>query len=162
MWKFLIILPLFLCNVSNSFGMNLSGRLGIGLSNQVASGIDAISFKLHRNRSTAVGALLGLDSSSDASNYAAGLKGYWAIYDEPQLNFYSALSGIMFTFQNEEDDTESGYQIEGAFGTEFSFQGLESIGFSFEFGLGVVKNGNSTAVRTTGHSVLVSAVHFYL
>lgn len=142
--------------------MNLSGRLGIGLTNQVVTGIDAISFKLQRNRGSALGALVGLDSSSDQSNYAAGLKGYKIIYDEPQLNFYSTLSGIAFTFQDAEDDTESGYQIEAAFGTEFAFQGLESVGFSFEFGVGVIKEDGAAAVKTIGHNVIASAVHFYL
>lgn len=162
MMRIFIVLGLLICNVSNLHAMNLSGRLGVGLSNQVVTGIDTLSFKLQRNRSTALGALLGLDSSSDASNYALGLKGYKLIYDEPQLNFYSALTGIFFTFQNDEDDTKDGYQIEAALGTEFSFQGLESIGFSFEFGVGVIKDQGASTVRTIGHNVLVSAVHFYL
>lgn len=147
---------------NKAFSMNLSGRLGLGLSNQVATGIDTLSFKLQRNRASAIGALLGLDSSSDQSNYALGLKGYRVIYDEPQLNFYSALSAIAFTFQDDEDNTESGYQLEAGFGTEFSLQGLDSIGFSFEFGIGVIKEQGAAAVRTIGHNVLSSAVHFYL
>lgn len=162
MTRIIIVFAIFLCAVSNSHAMNLAGRLGIGFSNQVVTGIDTISFKLQRNRSMAIGALLGLDSSSDQSNYAAGLKVYKLIYDEPQLNFYSALSGIFFTFQDDEDDTESGYQAEGTFGTEFSFQGLESVGFSFEFGIGVIKEQGAAAVRTIGHNVITSAVHFYL
>lgn len=162
MCRILIVFVLLLCNVSIAYGMNLSGRLGIGMSNQVAVGIDALSFKLQRNRSVALGALFGVNSSSDASNYAVGLKGYRLIYDEPQLNFYSALSAIIFTFQDDSDDTESGYQAEAAFGTEFSFQGLESVGFSFEFGIGVIKEQGAATVRTIGHNVLVSAVHFYL
>ncbi len=158
----IIVFTVFLCNVSNVNAMNLAGRLGIGLSNQIVTGIDTLSLKLQRNRSSAFGALLGVDSSSDASNYALGLKGYRVIYDEPQLNFYSALTGALFTYQDDADKTESGYQAEAAFGTEFSFQGLESLGFSFEFGLGVIKYQDSTAVRTIGHNVLSSAIHFYL
>ena len=158
----IIVFTVFFCNVSSLYAMNLAGRLGIELSNQIVTGIDTLSLKLQRNRSTAFGALLGLNSSSDASNYAIGLKGYRVIYDEPQLNFYSAFTGALFTYEDETDDTDSGYQAEAAFGTEFSFQGLESLGFSFEFGLGVVKHEGSTAVRTIGHSVLSSAIHFYL
>ncbi len=144
--------------------MNLVGRLGIGYSDQVVTGIDTLSIKLQRNRATAFGALLGVDSSSDASNYAMGLKAYRVIYDEPQLNFYSAFTGIFFTYQDPDDidETKNGYQIEGSFGTEFSFQGLESIGFSFEFGLGMNKYNGGTNVKTVGHGVLASAIHFYL
>lgn len=162
MYKILLVFILVLCNVSKSRAMNLSGRLGLGLSNQVVSGIDALSLKLQRNRASAFGALIGVDSSSDASNYALGLKGYRVIYDEPQLNFYSALTGIFFTYQDPDDSTDSGYQAEAALGTEFTFQGLESVGFSFEFGLGLTKHNGATSVKTIGHNVLVSAVHFYL
>lgn len=155
---------LVLCSVQSAQAMNLVGRLGIGYSNQLVTGMDTLSLKLQRNRATAFGALLGVDSSSDASNYALGLKAYRVIYDEPQLNFYSAFSGIFFTYQDPDDTdkTENGYQIEGSFGTEFSFQGLESIGFSFEFGLGMNKYNGSANVSTVGHGVLASAVHFYL
>jgi len=155
---------LFFTFIDNSYAMNLMGRLGIGYSNQVITGIDTISMKLQRDRANGLGALIGVDSSDDSSNYALGLKAYRIIYDEPQLNFYSAFSGIFFTYQDPEDTdkTENGYQIEGAFGTEFSFQGLESIGFSFEFGLGMNKYNGGTNLSTVGHGVLTSAVHFYL
>lgn len=155
---------LVLCSVQSAFAMNLVGRLGIGYSNQVVTGIDTLSVKLQRNRANGFGALLGVDSSSDASNYALGLKAYRVIYDEPQLNFYSAFSGIFFTYQDPDDldETKNGYQIEGAFGTEFSFQGLESIGFSFEFGLGMNKYNGSANVGTVGHGIMTSAIHFYL
>lgn len=157
-------LALFLLLINNANAMNLVGRLGIGYSNQVVTGIDTISLKLQRNRANAFGALMGVDSSSDASNYALGLKMYRVIYDEPQLNFYSAFSGIFFTYQDPDDtsQTENGHQLDAAFGTEFSFQGLDSIGFSFEFGLGMNKYNGATNIGTTGYGVLTSAVHFYL
>ncbi|MEX0799104.1 MAG: hypothetical protein WD025_06650 [Bacteriovoracaceae bacterium] len=163
MYKTALIFALVLCHIPQALSMNLSGRLGIGLSNQVVTGIDTLSLKLQRNRSSAFGGLLGVDSSSDSSTYALGVKGYRIIYDEPQLNFYSALSGVFFTYEDAlNDSTESGHQAEATLGTEFSFQGLESVGFSFEFGLGLVKFDGATTVKTIGHNVLVSAVHFYL
>jgi hypothetical protein len=158
------LLALLLMTINSAYAMNLVGRLGIGYSNQVVTGIDTLSLKLQRNRANAFGALLGVDSSSDASNYALGLKVYRVIYDEPQLNFYSAFSGIFFTYQDPEDtdQTENGHQLDASFGTEFSFAGLESIGFSFEFGLGMNKYNGSTNIGTVGYGVLTSAVHFYL
>src|SRR5690554_1740141 len=143
MWKifvpFALLLAHILSGASNANAMNLTGRLGLGATNQIVTGMDALSFKLQRSSSSAFGALVGLDTSSDSSNYALGVKGYNIIYDEPQLNFYSALSGIVFTYQDLKDDTKSGHQIEASLGAEFSFQGLESLGFSFEFGLGLIK-----------------------
>ena len=160
----IIILSILISIFSmDSYAASRLGRLGIGMSNQVATGIDTISLKLQRSRSMAIGGLIGLDSNSDASKYALGLKVYRNIYEEPQLTFYSAFTGIMFTYFDETaDKTNNGYQVEGAFGSEFSFQGLESLGFSFEFGLGLVNNDNKTTLQTMGHSVIKSAIHFYL
>lgn len=156
----IIIIALFTFSTS-SFAMSLLGRLGIGTTNQVVTGIDALSIKLQRNRSTALSGLFGLNNSSDSSNYAIGAKVYRLIYDEPQLNFYSSLAAIMFTYQND-GNTESGYQVDGSFGTEFSLQGLESIGFSFEFGIGLNKYNGGSNIQTYGHHIVTSAVHFYL
>jgi hypothetical protein len=164
MKKLFVFGALFLLLTQQAYAMNLVGRLGIGYTNQVVTGIDAISLKLQRNRANAFGAIMGVDSSSESSNYALGLKMYRVIYDEPQLNFYSAFSGIFFTYQDPEDtdQTENGHQLDAAFGTEFSMQGLESIGFSFEFGLGMNKYNGSTNISTVGYGVFTSAVHFYL
>lgn len=133
------------------------------MTNHLITEMPALSTKLQRNRSSALGALFGLDSSADGSFYAVGLKYYRYIYEEPQLNFYSALAGNVFTYNNTETDaTEQGYQVDATFGSEFSFQGLESIGFSFEFGVGFSKYNGDSRVRTLGQSMIVSAVHFYL
>lgn len=156
---------LFFCALSLSFNahsMNLMGRLGMGLTNQVVTGIDALSFKLQRSRAMALGAIIGLDAGEGDTQYALGVKGYRIIYDEPQLNFYSAISAIMFTYPDDQGDIDNGHQIEGSFGTEFSFQGLESVGFSFEFGLGIINQNDTNQIKTIGHQVLTSAVHFYL
>ncbi len=142
--------------------MSLIGRLGIGTTNQVVTGIEAISLKLQRNRKFGLGGIFGVDSSSDASTYAVGGKTYHIIYDEPQLNFYSSISAILFTYADASDDIQNGYQAEGSFGSEFTFQGLESVGFSFEFGLGLIKHDNKSSFKTVGHHMVQSAIHFYL
>lgn len=161
MTRIIIVIIALLTFSTSSFAMSLLGRLGLGTTNQVVTGIDAFSIKLQRNRSIALSGIFGLNNSSDTSNYALGAKIYRLIYDEPQLNFYSALTGIMFTYQND-GDTVSGYQIDAGLGSEFSFQGLESIGFSFEFGMGMNKYGGGSNIQTYGHHIVSSAVHFYL
>lgn len=103
-------------------------------------------------------------SDQDHSLYGGGLKLYRLLYDEPQLNFYMA---ALFAHQNYLDENEkvrSGLQIDGTFGTEFHFAGLESIGFSFEFGI-TSRNTNAkggSSLETLGDHFLKSAVHFYL
>lgn len=161
--KKFILICLILLNSASLLAASQMGRLGVGMSNHLVNEMKVISLKLQRNRSTALGGLFGLDSSPDGSFYALGLKYYRLIYEEPQLNFYSAFGAAMFTYNNTESDaTESGYQVDGLFGTEFSFQGMESVGFSFEFGLGMYKYQGDTHISTMGYNVVSSAVHFYL
>ncbi len=144
---------------------DLRGRMGVGFTNQLANGIPAISLKVQQTKTFAIGGLLGFKSNEDATLYGAGVKFYRIIFDEPQLNFY--LAGLLAT-QNyvdpATDKTKTGYQVDGTLGTEFHFQGLESIGFSFEFGLSArntdPKGGNS--FQTLGDQFLKAAVHFYL
>lgn len=163
MKKFLILIAIFIACSPASNAMSLLGRLGVGMSNQVASGMDTISFKIQRNRAMALGGFFGVSSGQDVTSYAVGGKIYRLIYDEPQLNFYTAGLLAFYTYPNAAGDaTENGHQLEGLLGTEFSFQGLESIGFSFEFGIGLVNYNDENSFRTTGHNLLKSAIHFYL
>ena len=138
MMKFYSVLVLFLCLSQHALSAPRLGRLGIGMSSHLPADIQTLSLKLQKSRSTAIGGTLGLNSNSDNTSYALGLKVFTNIYEEPQLNFYSAASANIFTYLNtEKDKTEQGYLVDATFGAEFSFAGLESIGLSFEFGLGL-------------------------
>lgn len=160
------ILLLFIGFSTYTFQANAAsrmGRLGIGMSNHLPVEMQTLSVKLQRNRSTALGGSFGLDSSSEGSNYALGLKIYKNIYEEPQLNFYSSGSLNIFTYEDvDEDKTKQGYLVDATFGAEFSFQGLESLGLSFEFGLGLSQHNGESHFQTVGYNVLKSAIHFYL
>lgn len=149
---------------NSSYALSLMGRLGVGMSDHLVTNMKTLSLKLQNSRVSAIGGSFGIDTSEAGSFYALGLKYYQLIYEEPQLNFYSAAGANIFTFQDETDEgsTESGYQLDGLFGTEFSFQGLESIGFSFEFGISLYNIYDDTHIATTGHNFLKSAIHFYL
>ena len=70
--------------------------------------------------------------------------------------FLAALSEVV------NNQTESGFQIDGTFGSEFHFAGIESLGFSMEFGISVNTLGSDTDISTMGSSFLKAAVHFYL
>ncbi|MFN8370598.1 MAG: hypothetical protein U0T83_08255 [Bacteriovoracaceae bacterium] len=156
-----IILLLLLVISFNLQARNLSGRLGIGMTNHFHNDIPCISLKLQRSKSYALGLEVGTKFSDTDGGYATGLKFYRIIFDEPQLNFYGALMGAMLS-QKTAGVSKSGYQFDGTLGTEFHFAGLESLGFSFEFGLSINKLGEKSAIETVGDSMIVGAVHFYL
>ncbi len=143
---------------------DLRGRMGLGATNQLANGIPALSIKVQQTRTFAIGGILGFRSDEDQTLYGAGVKFYRIIFDEPQLNFYMAGLLASENYLDENDKTKSGFQVDGTLGTEFHFQGLESIGFSAEFGISA-RNADpegGTSFETLGDNFLKAAVHFYL
>lgn len=158
LYLFLILLPF------HSQAADLRGRMGVGASNQLANGLPAVSLKIQQTKTFAMGGVLGIKSDEDNTLYGAGLKVYRIIFDEPQLNFYMAGLFATQTYLDKEDKSKSGYQIDGTMGTEFHFSGLESLGFSFEFGLSVrnVDDEKGTTFETLGDQIVKAAVHFYL
>ncbi len=146
------------------YAADLRGRMGIGLSNQLANELPAISMKIQQSKTFAIGGLVGFRSDEDHTLYGAGVKFYRIIFDEPQLNFY--LAGLLATqnyVDSETDKTKSGYQVDGTLGSEFHFSGLESIGFSFEFGVSARNTAEGgSGFQTLGDNFLKAAIHFYL
>lgn len=148
----------------SAFCADLRGRMGIGATNQLANGLPAISLKVQQSKTFAIGGILGFKSDQDNTLFGAGAKFYRIIFDEPQLNFY--LAGLFATqnYLDDQDKVKSGYQIDGTFGSEFHFSGLESLGFSFEAGISA-RNANEeggTSIETLGDQIVKAAVHFYL
>jgi hypothetical protein len=159
--KFLILF-LFLVP-SITFAADLRGRMGLGMTNQLANDIPALSIKVQQSKTFALGAIVGFKSNQDHTLYGGGIKLYRIIFDEPQLNFYMAGLLASENYLTEDSKIESGYQVDGTFGTEFHFAGLESLGFSLEYGLSVRKTdeGGST-FQTLGDQIIKAGVHFYL
>jgi hypothetical protein len=146
-----------------TFAADLRGRMGLGMTNQLANDIPALSLKIQQSKTFALGAIVGFKSNQDQTLYGGGIKLYRIIFDEPQLNFYMAGLLASENYLNDDSKVESGYQVDGTFGTEFHFAGLESLGFSLEYGLSVrkVDDGGST-FQTLGDQIIKAGVHFYL
>ncbi len=154
---FVMILALY---PNDTLAYERVGRLGLGMSNQLKTDFPQLSFKMQKNKSLALGGLVGISTDDTKGGYGAGLKIYRNIFDEPQLNFYFAGTGALLS-QKVSGTSYSGFQIDFSFGSEFHFQGLNSIGFSFEFGVSGYKR-KEFAFETLGNSFVVSAIHFYL
>ncbi len=137
-----------------------TGRLGAGMSSQLRNGLPAISFKLQKSKSFAFGGLFALNTDEQSGGMGGAIKFYRVIFDEPQLNFYaSGLLGLIT--KKTASISQSGFQVDLTLGSEFSFRGLGSLGFSFEFGLSLNKI-NNFVVETVGNHFVVAGVHFYL
>lgn len=140
--------------------MDRSGRLGVGFANQMANSLPSISFKLQKNKAFAFGGQFGYSNSDTDGGMAAAVKVYRNFFDEPHLVFYGSVLGGLIS-QKRSGVSESGFQADITLGSEFSFPGLESLGFSLEFGASFNKI-NDFVVETVGNNFFVSAVHFYL
>ncbi|WP_372655484.1 hypothetical protein [Halobacteriovorax sp.] len=158
--KFILISSLLLIS-SGLFAHDRIGRLGIGMSNQLKNDLPAISFKIQNSKSTAIGGLATIDTDENNGGWGAGFKLYRNIFKEPQLNFYSGILAAVINEKQGADSSKTGFQFDLTMGSEFSFTGLSSIGFSFEFGVSFNKI-NDFRIQTVGDSFLVAAAHFYL
>lgn len=144
----------------NAFSFDKIGRLGVGITNELANNTPAISFKIQKNRAMALGGIVNFNSNSTDGGYGAGLKFYKNIFDEPQLNFY--FLGMAALLNKKENSVSySGFQFNLGFGSEFHFTGLNSVGFSFEMGVTASKV-NNFSFKTMGNNFIVSGIHFYL
>lgn len=136
------------------------GRLGVGATNQLANQIPAISFKVQKSNAFALGGLLGVSTDDNGGGYGAGIKLYRILFEEPQLTFYFSGLGALLNQKTTTTET-SGFQFDLSMGTEFSFAGLESLGFTLEFGFSFNKL-NDFIVETVGDHLVAAGVHFYL
>mgnify|MGYP000356727625 CR=1 FL=1 len=157
---FLITITTFLLSLS-TYAIDRTGRLGLGMSNQLKNDIPAISFKIQKSKGTAFGAMIGADTDEKDGGWGAGFKVYRNIFDEPQLNFYGALMVGVINQKLGVGESNTGFQADATLGSEFSFTGLSSIGLSFEFGVSFNKM-DDFRVQTVGDSFIVAAAHFYL
>ena len=146
--------------MSDADASHQRGRLGIGFSNQLITGIPAISFKLQKSSTLALGGMVALNTHETSGGHGAGIKVYRLIFEEPQLNFYGSLLGALVG-KKSGTQSQSGFQFDINFGSEFHLKGIESIGFSFEFGVSINKV-DSFSIQTLGNNIITAGMHFYL
>lgn len=145
---------------SGALALEKTNRLGVGMTNQLKNDFPALSFKIQKTKSFAYGAMAGLSTADSNGGYGLGVKMYRNIFDEPQLNFY--LSGMGAILSNKiVGTTYTGFQFDLSFGSEFHFTGLNSLGFSFEFGVSAHKK-KDFVFETLGSHFIVAGIHFYL
>ncbi|MAF76832.1 MAG: hypothetical protein CME60_01630 [Halobacteriovoraceae bacterium] len=156
----LAALAFILLSAPSPLAMERISRLGVGFSGQMKNDIPALSFKLQKSKSFAFGGLLGFSNKDNGGGHAAAIKIYRNIFDEPHLTFYGSVLGGIIKEKNQ-GNSESGFQADLTLGSEFSFAGLQSLGFSLEFGVSFYKL-DDFVTETVGNNFLVAAVHFYL
>lgn len=158
-WLITLLISSFLY-LHSANGTERIGRLGIGLTNQIKNGLPALSFKMQKSRSLSFGGMFNIDTSS-TGGWGAGIKLYKNIFEEPQANFYSSVLAAITNTKQTAGGGKTGFQIDATFGSEFSFTGLTSLGFSFEAGVSFNKV-DDFAIQTVGNGFVTGSIHFYL
>lgn len=143
---------------------DLTNRLGVGYSNQFSEELPSLSVRYWPDPKLGFGAALGVDTEEDNSAFGFMAKLYRVIFSEDNLNFYMGTGAGLISKEvtnGTTSDTDSGFELIGFCGAEFFFAGLESLGFSFEAGVGVTSISSDVRFRTFGDHPLRAGMIFY-
>ncbi len=138
----------------------LTNRLGIGVKQDSAlDNLPEIATVYYPTPDIGVTGGLGIDTKKDESRFSFNGGVRRIIFKEDNMNFY--LGGRLGLINYEKaSDKKSGFELSGLFGGEFFLPGLDSLGFTFEGGVGVVSTSD-VRFRTLGDSPLSAGIIFY-
>lgn len=147
-----------------AFSKDLSHRLGVGYSDQFSESLPSLSVRYWPSEKLGVGAALGVDTEEGASAFGFLAKLYRVIFTEDNMNFYMGTGAGLISQEvttGTNSDTNSGFELIGFCGGEFFMPGLDSLGFSFEAGVGVTSISSNVRFRTFGDSPFKAGMIFY-
>lgn len=155
-----ILIGVLLTLVSTTYAKDLTSRLGVGFSNQMIVDLPGLVAKYYPNNSLGLSAAIGVDTENNASKFGFLVKVFRVIFPEDHMNFYMGAGAGLLSLE-QQGSNSSGFELSGFVGGEFFFTGLESLGFSFEAGIGVISISNGVRFRTIGHSPIQAGITFY-
>lgn len=144
---------------------DLSSRLGVGIKNNNSIDLPAIAAVYYPNEDVGLTASIGTDTQEDNSKFAFNVGIRRVLFKENNMNFYYGGQVGMLNTETPNtttggSDKESGFEMNVVFGAEFFFAGLDSLGFSFEGGVGL-SSLDETRFRTVGDHPLKAGLIFY-
>ncbi len=146
-----------------SFAKDMTNRLGVGYKNQFA--IDGlaggVAAQYYPSADLGFSAALGVDTQQSNSKFGFMGKVYRIIFTEENMNFYMGAGAGLISNQTNAASTDSGFELNGFTGGEFFIHGLDSLGFTFEAGVGISSMGSGVRFRTFGDSPLRGGIIFY-
>ncbi len=142
-----------------AYSRDLSNRIGLGYNNSFSNTsfnrlVPAISIKYGVSKDMAVAGLIGL-STVYPSVMTLGTKVFKNLFYENNLNFYTAFAIAYVKMLN------SGVELMGLLGAEYFIPGVESLGLSFETGIGANNLNETFEIKTLGFTFLHAGIHFY-
>lgn len=155
----LLSLAVVLLSFSPAFGKDLTSRLGIGGKNNTAFNLPSLAAVYYPSPDFGVTGGLGIDTQKDESRFTVNGGVRRILFREDHMNFYF---GGQLGLVNYEagGDKQSGFELTAVSGGEFFLPGLESLGFTFEAGVGVTSMRN-TRFRTISDDPIRAGIIFY-
>jgi hypothetical protein len=147
-------------HASSAQAKNMSNRLGVGYKNQFSTDLPGVALEYYPGAALGLSAIIAVDTQKDASKFGLMGKIHRIVFEEDNLNFYMG-AGLGLLSRENNGKNDSGFELLGFSGAEFFFPGLENLGFSFEFGVGVTSISSQVRFRTFGDSPLRAGMTFY-
>ena len=146
---------------SQAFAKDMTNRLGIGYKNQFVNDIPSVAAQYYPSADIGFSVALGVDTQQNLSKFGFMGKVYRIIFTEENMNFYMGAGGGLISNQTSASTTDSGFELNGFVGGEFFFHGLDSLGFTFEAGVGISSLSSGVRFRTYGDSPIRGGIIFY-
>ncbi|MGE0631810.1 MAG: organic solvent tolerance protein [Pseudobdellovibrionaceae bacterium] len=153
-----ILLSLLICTTGHT--KDLTNRLGVGFKDQLGINLPSLAVQYYPSAETAVAGTLGVDTQDDASKFGAIFRVNRIVFKEEHMNFYMGGGGGLVS-QEVAGQNESGFELAAVAGGEFFIPGIDSLGMSFETGIGVTSIKSGVRFRTMADSPLRAGMIFY-
>lgn len=160
-WLRILLSLGFMCS-SFAQAKDLSSRMGIGYTDQfgVTRSLPSLSVRYYPNADYGLMGSLGVDTVKNNSLFGFGAKILKIVFREDNLNFYTGAGGGLVS-QQDNGNSNSGFDLNGFAGAEFFMPGLENLSFNFEAGVGITSVSSEVRFRTIGDSPLRAGIFFY-
>jgi hypothetical protein len=159
-----LVIALTVLIASFASAKDLTSRLGLGMSNQFSMDLPSLNMNYYPNSKVMLGGSIGVDTQEDNAKFGFMAKIHRVIFEENQMNFYMGAHAGLIS-QDVDSGTsvknESGFELHAILGGEFFFTGLDSLGFSFETGIGVTSMSSEVRFRTIADSPMRAGINFY-
>lgn len=158
--NFVISSVIVLAAVSSASAKEMTNRLGIGVKqNSALNNLPELATVYYPSPEIGVTGGIGIDTEKDNSKFTFNGGVRRIIFKENNMNFYMGGRLGLINYETPAE-RKSGYELSALFGGEFFLPGLDSLGFTFEGGVGVVSTG-TTRFRTLADTPFSAGVIFY-
>ncbi|UYL08184.1 organic solvent tolerance protein [Bdellovibrio sp. SKB1291214] len=164
MLKVVAVVFAFLAGASPAQAKDLTNRLGVGVKSHSTLDLPELAVVYNPSSELQFAGGLGIDTQKDQSKFAATAGVRRIVFKEQNMNFYMGGTVGLINWEELNDagtrEKQSGFELDAVFGGEFFFTGLESLGFTFEGGAGVISADN-VRFRTIADSPFRAGIIFY-